>query len=221
MATFCHTYDLSKSLDHSTVKGKFYARPIACPTSLTPSPPDSRSPFKLFLQDVLAELKSASPSSIHRVVVPNLLSPTIYPATLCRPSEVLQFFHTLRALLRRYPNQLTAMLTLSTSLHPRTRGLTCWMEILSDGVLEMLPIPWQRNELSDSKDQEAVQGLLKVHSLPIETERGTGLGAGVDLSFRLSMSSGLVIKPYSLPPIAPTESTDSTRRDSSGSKLEF
>ena len=58
---------------------------------------------------------------------------------------------------------------------------------------------------SKSEDQQPPQGMLKVHKLPVTTERGEG-GAGVgnsigeDLAFTVSRRK-FVIKPYSLPPV--------------------
>src|SRR5262249_53785315 len=124
--------------------------------------------------------------------------------------EVLQFLHALRALLRQYPTQLTAVITLPVSLFPRNSGLTRWMEILSDGVLELVPLPPNNNAAvpsgkSGSKERDQSQGLLRVHSLRGYHEKGGG-GAGgnhfrENLSFSLSSSKGLVITPHSLPPM--------------------
>lgn len=45
--------------------------------------------------------------------------------------------------------------------------------------------------------------MLKIHRLPIFHEKGGGSAgfAGDDLAFSLSRRKGLVIKPYSLPPV--------------------
>ena len=225
-ATFCHTYDLGKRLEPSSVKGKLHAIPVTSSAGLGLGPLDVQSPFKLFIADVTRELNSSPSSAVHRIVIPNILSPTLYTPKACRPSEVLRFLHALRALLRHFPEKLTAMLTLPTSLHPRATGLTRWMEILSDGVLELIPLQYQNNLAASPKTREGAQGLVKLHSLPVETERGRGSETGnprEDLSFKLSASNGLVIKPFSLPPVdadADTKST-STTSESGVSKLEF
>jgi elongator complex protein 4 len=167
------------------------------------------SPFARFITHLTTQL-SSSPTSIHRVIVPSLLSPAFYPSEASQPENVLQFLHAFRALLRRYPAQLTAMLTLPLSLHPRTVGLTRWMELLSDGVLELAPFPSTAAATkappgASTVHEEPPQGMLKIHRLPVFHEKGGGggeaSGFGDDLAFTISRRRGLVIRPFSLPPV--------------------
>lgn len=75
------------------------------------------------------------------------------------------------------------------------------MELLSDGVIEMMPL---QHQSQPNTDKNKAQGMLRVHSLPIFHEKGGGLEGGwprQDTSFKLSTSSGIVITPYSLPPV--------------------
>ena len=141
-----------------------------------------------------------------------LLSPASYPPSASKPEHLLQFLHGLRALLRKYPAQLTALITLPLSLYPRSNGLTRWMELLSDGVLEIAPFPANTANATTlntsgaaTKQEEPPQGMLKIHRLPIFHEKGGGggesSGLGDDLAFTLSRRKGLVIKPFSLPPV--------------------
>jgi len=167
------------------------------------------SPFTKFLSHLSSQLK-ASPNTIHRVIIPNLLSPAFYPSNASNPDMILQFLHALRALLRNYPTQLTAMITLPLTLHSRSTGLTRWIELLSDGVLELVPFPSIAIAIktipgASIVHEEPPQGMLKIHRLPIFHEKGGGggeaSGFGDDLAFTLSRRKGLVIKPFSLPPV--------------------
>jgi elongator complex protein 4 len=89
--------------------------------------------------------------------------------------------------------------------------LTRWAEILSDGVIELAPFPTQLNSVSTASSTSAIgqeempQGILKVHRLPVLHEKGGGgvesSGFGDDLTFTLSRRKGLLIKPFSLPPV--------------------
>lgn len=104
------------------------------------------------------------------------------------------------------------MVTLPATLYPRTTGLIRWMEILSDGVLELLPLSQPVHTQPNAKPEDAAQGMVKVHRLPIYSERGggkEGKPAQEDLSFKLSSSSGLVIRPFSLPPVGEVEGDES------------
>lgn len=200
---FCHTFDLSKRLENSAIKGQFHASAVDGPLS---SP--TQAPFKKFIADVISRIKSSAPSTVHRIIVPSLLSPTLYTSAASQPGEVLQFLHALRALLRQFSTQATALVTLPITLFPRTTGLTRWMELLSDGVLELVPLQHQAPVTREPGNEDKGQGMLRAHSLPVFHEKGGGLEgtwARENLSFRLSSSSGLVIEPFSLPPIGDEE----------------
>ena len=197
---FCHAFDLTKRLS------------IPLDARIHHLQPSSFSaPLDSILQHLKQNLEAAPPTSIHRLVIPTILSPALYPPEACRPENFVRFLHSLRILLRQHPSKLTAMATLPLELHPRNSGLVRWAEILSDGVLELTPFPHlmdsiSENDTSASKGkEEQPQGLLRVHKLPINTERGEG-GAGVgnslgeDLAFTVSRRK-FVIKPFSLPPM--------------------
>lgn len=206
---FCHDFDLSKKL----------VLPSPSPMTFTPlsttlpfefkDPDTSISSFTGFLNHLERQL-SSSPNAVHRAIIPNLLSSALYPPESSRPEHVLQFLHTLRALLRKYPAQLVAIITLPVTLYPRTTGLTRWMELLSDGVVELSPfpssaLPAKSKPGAATVHEEPPQGMFKIHRLPIFHEKGGGggeaSGFGDDLAFTLSRRKGLVIKPFSLPPV--------------------
>lgn len=203
-ATFCHSFDLSKRLSPGDVRGQIgFHQSMAMPVPGA----QQTSVFKLFIKDLSMKLGNSPPASVHRVMVPNLLSPTMYSSSSSQPQEVLQFLHAIRALLRRYPKTLTVIMTLPLSLYPRTAGLTRWIELLSDGVLEFIPLQSTTihkpppSSKGEGKDDEKIQGLIKVHSLPIFHEKGGGSHSALDdQSFSLSRSRGLIIKPFYLPP---------------------
>ncbi|KAH7171542.1 PAXNEB protein-domain-containing protein [Dactylonectria macrodidyma] len=206
-APFCHTFDLSKRLESNAIQGEFHASPI---DGLLASP--SQAPFKKFISDITSKIKSSTPSTVHRIIVPSLLSPTLYSSAASQPREVLQFLHALRALLRQFPTQTTALLTLPITLFQRSSGLTRWMELLSDGVLELIPLQHQGPVAREPGGEDKGQGMLRTHSLPVFHEKGGGIEgtwARENLSFRLSSSGGLVIEPFSLPPDTMAASTAS------------
>lgn len=231
-AIFCHNFDLTKRLAPAAIKGSLLATPASSPLSFRSEAFGNQSPLRQFLKNVQTKIAGSPPSTIHRVVVPSLLSPTLYPSGICHPTEILQFFHSLRALLRQYSSQLSAMITFPVSLHPRSNGLTRWMELLSDGVLELIPLPPDNKAAAPSassksatKDADRSQGLLRVHSLPIYHEKGGGGAEGnhfrEDLSFSLSSSKGLVIKPYSLPPLEDDDNKEKSPASTVKDGIEF
>ncbi|MCJ1362610.1 hypothetical protein MMC16_001715 [Acarospora aff. strigata] len=200
--SFCHTFDLAKRLTLPADSSINFI-PVPAATSST-------SPFTHILQNLINRISSSPQTKVHRLVLPSLLSPALYPPNASEPQHILQFLHGLRSLLRQYPMQLTAMSTLPLSLYPRSTGLVRWAEILSDGVLELAPFP-HSSEVGSSTStsgaataqEEQPQGMLKIRKLPIFHERGGGgvvAGLGDDLAFTVSRRK-FVIKPFSLPPV--------------------
>jgi len=103
------------------------------------------------------------------------------------------------------------MITFPLEIYPRSAGLVRWVELLSDGVLELAPFPHLMDVVSSIATSGAAtslddqpQGMLKVHRLPVFHEKGGGGGAssglGEDLAFTVSRRK-FVIKPFSLPPL--------------------
>jgi len=158
-------------------------------------------------------MSSTSPT-VHRIVIPTLLSPLIYPPDACTASHILPFLHSLRALLRQHSSRLSVLITLPLALYPRSSSLVRWIEYLCDGVISLHPFPHRVGEIErppsqKGKAEEKPQGMLNVHKLPIFAERGGGAGRGVgeggaaggeDLCFVVSRRKFL-IKPYNLPPM--------------------
>lgn len=194
---FCHAFDLMKRLTH----------PSLSTMTFIPVAPSRESPYASIHQRLQSAISSSPPNTVHRIVIPSLLNPTLYPPEASQPEHLLQFLHTLKSLTTAYPNRLTAMLTLPLSLHPRTTGLIRWAEILSDGVIELCPFSHSSDALASSgaatSHEEPPQGILKVHRLPVLHERGGGNAesVGQDWAFTLSRKR-FEIKPFSLPPEA-------------------
>ncbi len=208
---FCHVFDLTKKLEHP---------PDATISFLKVSPDPEKTPFSSILEHLHTALAEAPSSTIHRLVIPGLLSPQLYPPHSSLPHNILQFLQGIRVLLSAYPTRLVAMLTLPLFLFPRSSGLVRWMELLSDGVIELTPFPHSSDQdtaatpkptsSEPGTNEEPPQGLLKVHLLPIFHERGGGSSAvGEDWAFTLSRKK-FTIKPYSLPPIEGDTGTQQT-----------
>nr|POE72087.1 elongator complex protein 4 [Quercus suber] len=198
---FCHTFDLTKRLPIPP-DAKIHHIPIS---------PSASNPFLSVINALTSILISSSPNSVHRVVIPTILSPALWPPPACLPQNFLSFLHSLRFLLRKYSDRLTILTTLPLELYTRSSGLVRFAETLSDGVLELTPFPHlmdsshPHNQYSSQDRDEHPQGMLKVHKIPLSTERGEG-GAGAgnslgeDLAFTVSRRK-FVIKPFALPPM--------------------
>ncbi|KAI5821073.1 Elongator complex protein 4 [Pyronema omphalodes] len=205
---FCHAFDLTKRLSiPGSAKTAFIPPPSAAAARGT-------SPYANIIARLTAILSQSAPETIHRVVIPSLLNPALYPPHAAQSTYLLQFIHSLRALLRNHPKQLTIMISLPTELYPRDTGMIRWAEILSDGVIELLPLPRK----TAAKDGEP-QGLVKLWKLPILSEKGGGTGAqlaaGEDLAFTVSRRK-FEITAYSLPPADEDEEAERAEKTGQG-----
>ncbi|KAI4205773.1 MAG: hypothetical protein LQ350_000271 [Teloschistes chrysophthalmus] len=196
---FCHTFDLTKRLTVTDPKALNFipVRPV----------PVDKSPFEQILQTFREQLVTFPKTTLHRLVIPSLLSPALYPPHASSPQHVLQFLHSLRAMLRQFPTQIVAMISLPLMLYPRTTGLTAWMELLSDGIIELSPFPHSFDSGPPTTtggaaavQEEKPQGMVKVHRLPVFSEKGGGGMPSDDLVFILSRRK-FTIKPFNLPPV--------------------
>ncbi|KAK5746007.1 Elongator subunit elp4 [Elasticomyces elasticus] len=218
---FSHAFDLSKRLVIPT-DAKINVIPVG----------SLQKPFDTVLQSIKQALKSSPPQSVHRLVIPSMLSPAMWPPEASRPENMQRFMHSLRALLAQYPSRMTAIITLPLELFPRNLGLVRWAELLCDGVLELTPFPHLMDASNSGPDssgtkgtEEQPQGMLRVHKLPIDTERGEGgAGAGssmgADLAFTVSRRKFL-IKPFSLPPVEGDQDAQKDAGKLTGKEIEF
>ena len=207
---FCHSFDLTKRLEFPAGTSINFISTL--------QQPSGTSPFQAAIKSLSQSISSSPPNQIHRIVIPSLLSPSLYPYHASNPPFVLQFLHFLRGLIRKYATQLTAMINLPIELFPRSSALVRWIELLSDGVIELSPFLYQNDaagmaatSAAATAKEEPPQGLIKLHRLPVLQERGgggagTGIGGGgrfnlgEDLAFVASRRS-FTIKPFHLPPI--------------------
>ncbi|KAK0942359.1 Elongator subunit elp4 [Friedmanniomyces endolithicus] len=220
-AIFSHSFDLSKRL---------VIPPEAKLNSIPIKP--SQKPFDGILSSLTHSLNSTPSHSIHRLVIPSILSPVIWPGDASRPENFLRFMHALRVLLAQYSTRLTAVITLPLELFPRSLGSIRWAELLCDGVMELTPFPHLMDASSSVSEsggargvEEQPQGMLKVHKLPINTERGEGgAGAGnsigADLAFTVSRRKFL-IQPFSLPPVEGDQEAQKDAGKLTGKDVEF
>ena len=113
------------------------------------------------------------------------------------------------------------MINLPIELYPRSSALVRWIELLSDGVLEVSPFLYQNDAAATAATsaaatakEEPPQGLIKIHRLPVLQERGggggSGAGSGIGGGGRFSLGEDLAfvasrktftIKPFHLPPV--------------------
>ncbi|KAL1953317.1 hypothetical protein VTO42DRAFT_3024 [Malbranchea cinnamomea] len=195
-AVFCHAFDLTKRLVHPSTTSITYI-------PLSESRPGG-SPYEKIIQQISTSIANSPSNTVHRLIIPSLLSPALYPPQASQPEYLLQFMHSIRALLAKDANRMTAMITFPLSLYSRATGLVRWVELLCDGVFELAPFPHMSEATSGAAtaQEEPPQGLLRIHKLPVFHERGGGTDSNMieDWAFTLSRKK-FSIKPFHLPPV--------------------
>ena len=211
-----HSFDLTKRLipPPSTPPIKYHSIPLD--SSITGNLPTLQP-----VLDALSNSLLSSPTTqIHRVVISSFLNPLIYPPNYSNPKTTISFIHNLRVLLRTHPRQFSIMLSLPLDLYPRSTGLTRWMEILVDGSIELTPFPHAPPISAPTtsttskggggggggaggRGEENLgepQGLLKVHKVPVNSEKGESIGGEGEWAFWMSRRR-FVVQAWSLPPV--------------------
>lgn len=97
-----------------------------------------------------------------------------------------------------------------------------WAEILSDSVLELVPLP--HNVSSTSEIAQEPQGLVHLWKLPVLGEKGGGAsttpGVMGNLAFMITRHRFEIIA-YTLPPTSEVEKTDGSDGGVTRVDLEF
>lgn len=128
------------------------------------------------IQSIINNQLKLNPSKSIRLVLPNLLNPSIYNPRLSTPGFIIPFIHSLRALLRKYTNNLVLMTSLPLDLYPRDSHLTLMLENLMDSVIYLQPFNQEMSQLIEKayKNEPAKiqHGLVNIIKLPILSERG-------------------------------------------------
>ncbi|EXJ84574.1 hypothetical protein A1O3_05244 [Capronia epimyces CBS 606.96] len=215
---FRHTFDLTKRLVHPASSKLDFVQ-----LGMNPS----QSPYIPVLEHLQTSLTRSTTDTIHRIIIPSILSPALYPPQSSQPQYILHFLHGIRSLLAAYPDRMIAIISLPLSLYPRSSGLVRWVELLNDGVLELSPFPHsadgdtQVSRGPAGTTEEPPQGLLQVHRLPILHDRGSGTGISeTDWTFTLSRRK-FTIRPFNLPPIEGDTEAQQASADLKGKKSDM
>lgn len=149
---------------------------------------ESETPITLLhhIEDVVS--RQAKQGKVVRLVVPNLLNPLVYPPYYAEASVVIPLVHSLRAMLRRYPQNLVMMASISLDLFARDTHLTYTLELLVDGVIQLQPFNQEMSEMIEkaykNEPHKIQHGLVHIHKLPVLSERGLMMVHDGEYAFR-------------------------------------
>lgn len=121
------------------------------------------------------QLKS-NPTKIIRLVIPNLLNPSLYNPVCSTSSFIIPFVHSLRSILRKFSNNLILICSLPIDLYPRDTHLTTMIENIMDSVIHLQPFNQEMSQMIEkaykNEPSKIQQGLVNIIKLPILSERG-------------------------------------------------
>lgn len=123
---------------------------------------------------ILNQLKNKS--KIIRVIIPSLLTPSVYAPEFCQSTFVIPFFHSLRVLLKQYCNNVSLIVSLPLDLYPRTSSLVATLETLADSIIHLEPFNQKLVELMEkaykNQPSKIQHGYVNILKLPVLSERG-------------------------------------------------
>jgi len=113
---------------------------------------------------------------IIRLVIPNLLNPSLYNFNYSSPTFIFPFAHSLRSLLRTYSKNVVLISSLPLDLYPRESNLTNVLETLYDSVIHLQPFNQEMSQFIEkaykNEPSKVQHGLVNIIRLPILSEKG-------------------------------------------------
>ena len=141
-------------------------------------------------------------SIVMRVVIPNLLHPSIYPPQWSTPSFIIPFIHSLRSLVRQYPNNIVIIASLALDLYPRDTNLIFQIEQMADAAIHLQPFNQEMTALIEkaykNEPGKVQHGLVNVIKIPILSERGMMLIHDGEYAFKNGRKK-FEIEPWGIP----------------------
>ncbi|KAK9458507.1 Elongator complex protein 4 [Lipomyces oligophaga] len=203
-------YNQSRTSSHAVVDDSGYcahwslaARPLSTPEITVISVIWDNG--QLLFEEIISEISNilTTSSGIVRVVIPGFLSLPLYPSEHSyNPKLLLPFLFRLRTLVRTYPDRITILITMTSTLfhEPTDRQtpgnlavLLPWIEQLADGVLQLVPC-----RLSEDDHESSFQGLVEIMKLPLVSERGSMAVRKAKYAFKVG-KSGMKIEKWGTP----------------------
>ncbi|ODV87117.1 hypothetical protein CANARDRAFT_26545 [[Candida] arabinofermentans NRRL YB-2248] len=164
--------------------------PSASPKELTSiSIPTRSKSYDLVLKQIEQAIQRQPPNVLIRIAVPLFLNPMIYhESQLQTTTNVIQFIHGLKRILKTHQSRTTLLISLNLDLFPRSNPMTSLIEMLSDAIIELRPFDPQLYNLMEKiyKNQPAKikHGHLNIHKLPTLSDVGLMCVQDMEYSFK-------------------------------------
>lgn len=128
------------------------------------------------IKNIIIQQTKTNHSKTIRLIIPNLLIPSIYPPESSQSTFMIPFIHGLRSLLKQYSNNLSLIMSLPIDLYPRSSHLTATIESFLDAVIHLQPFNQEMSQLIEraykNEPTKIQHGLVNILKLPVLSERG-------------------------------------------------
>lgn len=127
-----------------------------------------------------------SKGSLVRIVVPNVLNPSLYTPQCSSPNYIIPLMHSLKAIVSS--TSLVLMASINLDLYARESINTHILETISDGVIHLQPFNAAMTALLEraykNEPAKVQQGLVNVIKLPVLSARGMMVVAHGEYAFK-------------------------------------
>ncbi|RLV92979.1 Elongator complex protein 4 [Spathaspora sp. JA1] len=180
-------YGLNKKPDEEVVTTNYehYNHQFDLTQKLTPGPNtqdisyipiSSQTQIIQQISQIVRTQLGSNQGKLIRIVIPGILNPSIYPVSTASPTFIFPLVHSLRGLLRQYPNNLTLIGSLPLDLYPRDSNLTGFFENVFDSVIHLQPFNQEMSQLIEkaykNEPGKIQQGLVNIIKVPVLSEKG-------------------------------------------------
>lgn len=178
--TYTHQFDITQRLVPAPASQEisFVPIPLSCDVNMI---------IQQIQSLVQVQLKQSSTKTI-RLVIPNLLNPSIYPPQFSTPTIIIPFIHSLRSVLRKFSKNLVLISSISLDLYSKDSNLIYNLENLSDSVIQLQPFNQEMSQLIEkaykNEPSKIQHGLVHILKIPHLSERGLMMVHDGEYAFR-------------------------------------
>ncbi|KAG7194741.1 uncharacterized protein KQ657_004420 [Scheffersomyces spartinae] len=168
------------------------------------------------IRQIISTKIKQHPDIVIRIVLPNLLTPSLYSPTQSSPQFILPLFHSLQSLLSTYSNNAILMTLINLDLYTRNHLITSTLENIFDGIINLQPFNQQMSALIEkaykNEPKRIQQGLVNVIKVPVLSERGAMMVRMGEYAFKNGKHK-FEIESWGIPVIDEEDSASNNQQD--------
>ncbi|KHC84646.1 elongator complex protein 4 [Candida albicans P78042] len=128
------------------------------------------------ISSIIKNQLRSNPTKVIRLIIPSILNPSLYHPSCSSSTFIVPFIHSLRSLVRRFPNNLVLVCSISLDLYPKDSSLLLFIQSLFDAIIHLQPFNQEMTQLLEkaykNEPTKIQQGLVNIIKIPILSEKG-------------------------------------------------